>query len=317
MVFNLLNLFSGKRNYTIIIVCFCISLFIWFVQKLSTEHTFQTEIPLEFDVPESRTFTEDPNQVLKITLRGKGWELIRTSRVFSFENPQVVLSEELEQTIEINQIREAIRSLLPDMRLQIIEVEPTTISVKLAQTYQKTVPLELVSNITFYPDHDISNPIMLDPDSINIFGPQTLLDSISTWQTEEFQVENIKENLVRTIKLKSPEQPVIKLSTQSTIVSVEVQEYTEKIFDLPIHVNSKSMDNSKLRAVPERARIYAVLPLDMYDLVNEDEFKLIATVDSPAVLTKNRKVKLELQLYPGYIKSFKIYPSNIEVFQID
>lgn len=312
------KLFKWNQNYTVLLLSIGISFFFWLMLKMSTAHTFTQTITINYQVPESMTWAYLPVNSLDVLLRGVGWDLIKSTLNKKSLEVDIELSIDTSQTITESTLQDILRKNLQDNNIQIMNINPSRITLGLTPTYQKKVPIELVSDITFYPDHDFSKEISVEPDSVVLFGPQELLDSIKSWSTETLELSNLKQPVTKTLKLISPQDELIKLSTYSALIDIEVEEFTEKVIELPIQIVSKTGNPiNDYQALPESARIYVIIPLSMYDLPSIDEFKLVAEIDQRKMKTANNKVGLKLALYPGYVKTFKIHPNTVDVYKMD
>lgn len=312
------KLIKWNQNYTVLLLSIGISFFFWLMLKLSTAHTFTQTISVNYQVPESMTWTYLPVNSLDVMLRGEGWDLIKSTLSKKSMEVDIELSSDTSQTITESTIQDILRKNLEDNNIQIMNINPSIITLGLTPTYQKKVQIKLVSDISFYPDHDFSKEISVEPDSVVLFGPQELLDSIQFWSTENLELSNLKQSISKTLKLVSPQNELIKLSTYSVLIDIEVEEFTEKVIELPIQLVSKTGKNiNDYKALPESARVYAIIPLSMYELPSNDEFKLVAEIDESKMRTTNNKVSLKLALYPGYVKTFKIHPNTVDVYKMD
>lgn len=312
------KLFKWNQNYTVLLLSIGISFFVWLMLKMSTAHTFTQTISINYQVPESMTWNYLPVNSLDVLLRGEGWDLIKSTLNKKSLEIDIELSIDTSQTITESTLQDILRKNLQDNNIQIMNINPSRITLGLTPTYQKKVPIELVSDISFYPDHDFSKEISVEPDSVVLFGPQELLDSIQFWSTENLELSNLKQPVSKTLKLISPQNELIKLSTYSVLIEIEVEEFTEKVIELPIQLVSKTGKTiNDYQALPESARVYAIIPLSMYELPSTDEFKLVAEIDESKMRTTNNKVSLKLALYPGYVKTFKIHPNTVDVYKMD
>ena len=288
--------------------------------KMSTEHTMTIPVAIQFEIPESMTFESAPVTNIELTIRGYGWDLLRTSPTPKSAILKLSLSEDLRQTVLENRIRNEIRSQLTDDRMKILDVNPNILEVMLTPTYQRKVPVVLDLEIDFFPDHDLSGPIKIMPDSVTIYGPQQILDSITSWKTEPIHIKKVKSDVQRTVKLVSPSDLFIRMSTSSVLIEATVEEFTEKMYELPVQLlgpSGRAIRTNEYRLLPESAKVYFILPLSKYETPLKEEFKLVAEMDLMQIKKGENIIPLELKFYPNYIKSYKIAPNYIELFKVE
>jgi len=306
-----------KNNTSVLLICILLSFVFWIMQKLSGEHIFTLPVQIKYDLPDGKGIdTDTPNQ-LEVLFKGRGWEITKLS-ILKDLHITVPLSEDETQNFNESFLKNVIQAALHSMPLQVLDIRPNELSVELYQTFLKRVPLQLDIDVQFFPDFDFSKPIVLKPDSVTLYGAKELLDTIQVWTTEKLVLDKLKKNISKTLKLKSPGNIALQISEYSALVEIFVEEYTERIFELPIIVVSaegKSLNTYK--TLPDKARVYAVLPLSKYDDPLPDEFKLVVIVDTKEQYIAQNSKPLTLSLYPNYIKSLKIHPPQIEIFQLD
>jgi hypothetical protein len=309
-----------KREHTILSLCMVIAFFSWIIMKMSTEHTITIPVLIQYEIPESMTFESDPGNKFDLTIRGYGWDLLKARPTSKSALLKVSLTEELKHTINESRIKNEIRVQLTDDRIKIIDVNPNSMEIALTPTYQKKVPVIADLQIDFFPDHDLSSPIKILPDSITIYGPQQLLDSITSWKTEPILFKKIKNDVQRTVKLVSPSNIFIRMSTSSVLIEATVEEFTEKMFELPVQLiglDGRTVRTNEYRLLPESAKVFFVLPLSKYETPLKEEFKLVASLDLMQIKRGENIIPLDLKFYPNYIKSYKIAPNYIELFKVE
>jgi len=312
------NLFSWNKNTKIFLICIGLSIVVWLLQKLSVDHTLTISVPIAYTIPDAKTFAESPYQEAQVIVRGIGWDLLKSQFLQQDLSVEVILSSDSIQNINEFQIKDGLAKSIGSNKIQILDINPKSIPILLAQNFQKKVPLELKEEISFFPDHYLTTPILLEPDSISIFGPKEVLDTISIWYTEKLVLNKLKNNIQKSLKIENTSSDLLKLSTTSTIVTIEVEEFTEKIFELPVVLMNKKEDIVfGYKSLPDRARLYVTLPLSKYDLPNLEEFKLVAEIDTDSDNQSNKKAKLHLKLYPGYIQTYKIHPANVDIYRFE
>ena len=95
-----------------------------------------------------------------------------------------------------------------------------------------------------------------------------------------------------------------------------VEQYTEKILEIPIQFSSNKKGNTSYKFIPEVARIFVVVPLSRYDGLEAEAFKVVA--DEKAQTIKNETFILPLKVIekPDYVRNIVIHPKTVELFYI-
>lgn len=304
-------------KYVVLALCISISLIFWLIRKLSEEHTVSIPYVLEYELPQGFSPGVTPIKQIEAKVTARGWQILSLDRKGGLLLLDLELATDSSVFVSGTQIMDAITNQEAVRNMSIDKITPSEFYVTLHKTYQKNVPVFLNADIDFYPDHDLRTPIIIEPDSVVLYGPEELLDSLTEWPTEYIELSNIKSNIEKIIKLKHPEEESIQLSHQSVILEMDVDEFTEKHFDLPVEiVDASGSLLTNYRVIPNRALIYTVLPLTYYEEVSKEEFKLVVEVNESQSSIPARRQKLKLSLYPNQIKSYKIHPNTVELYKI-
>lgn len=302
-----------RRDSVILAACFVLALAFWLGSKLSLYYTTYVPVAIRYVLPDQMSFKEEPVKEIKVLLNGKGWRLLRAGYLNQRDTLVVYLSDAERQLVSSTTLKALYKEHHSGEPFDVLSNSPEVLSVELEKTYKKLVPVKLVQEIGFFPDFEISGDVVLEPDTVALYGPQQLLDSIREWPTERLKLQNIKEAIHTSIKLQTPAQQAVRTSVDVVDVHISVEEFTEKVIEIPIRLPSEHRAKGKIRILPESVKIYAYIPLSMYDKLSKDDFLVEADLDKQSVQGDIHIAPLRLRHKPPNINKVKIHPRTVEV----
>jgi YbbR domain-containing protein len=187
-------------------------LFLFYRVNTMDERFFS--VPLQVDPPAGLAIGKPYPKSARVTLRGK------EEAIFSVLEEDVEVYADLERFQAEGQYRVPVRIVRHGSSLNIepldIRVEPAEISVTLEQRIEKTVDLEPVIRGTPPAGFDLVQYTII-PDSIQISGPRSLVNSIETIKLEEIDLEGRTEDFSEQVTIVE-ENPLIDYSRARTVV---------------------------------------------------------------------------------------------------
>ncbi|MEL7123754.1 MAG: YbbR-like domain-containing protein, partial [Bacteroidota bacterium] len=190
-----------REDRAILFICISIALIFWVLVKLSQPYRTEKEIILDFRLPYDKTYTTAPPKDMMATIEGNGWDLM----LDFFSNPRITLSYDLRQTdrldLNLPQLRAAVNTELFSRNIKILELNYGGLYLQLEDEISRLIPVDLVSDISVEKDYELSQPPILKPDSVLISGPVSIIDSLKSWPTDSFVLNNLKNNTEVDLKL--------------------------------------------------------------------------------------------------------------------
>lgn len=298
--------FSLGRERAILLICMGIALLFWVFTKLSKTYETARTFSLDYNLPLGMLFREPPPSELKVTLRASGWSLMssylfkrRSSVVFDLS---AVESQEIERSEIISRIEE-------NVSVEVTGLNRNHLSLQLDKTASKKVAIELDADLNFSPDFNLRNPVEMTPDSVMVYGPENLLNSITVLRTEPLQLDNPEQDFKKTLKIINPEPQLLQLSDSQTSVFLPVEQFTEKSFKVPILVTNVE---DSVRIIPSVAELKCVVGLSHYDNLDETDFVVEANFENIVNFREQNTVPLVLTGKPEWVRSVFFSPASVE-----
>lgn len=226
------------NNFKIKLTVLFLAFLIWFFVKIEDNYRHSFNIPL-------RVTNLEPNRIIgnkipkriKIACWGKGRYLfslmLRKDIFYNLDVSKVRNSAKL--VLDVDQIK-----LLHETDIEILNiVSPETVEVVVNDLITKKVPILPDVEIHTAPGYTVVDKIVLNPDSVEITGPESEIKKIKSIITENKRYENLKRDLKKKLQLMKPDIDNFELLTQETQLYVDIQKLMEKPFyEIPVKVRN-------------------------------------------------------------------------------
>lgn len=306
--------FELQGDRAILILCIGIALVFWLLVKMSQNFRMEKPVSVQIELPENLTFVESPPSDMVAELEGEGWDLIFDY----FTRPHVELSYNLiEQSItERNriQIRLDLQNQQYNSQIRVIDVNYDNMNLRLEEKKQKKIPVQLQAMLSFAPEYQLQEAIQLRPDSIEIIGPKSKLDSITAWNTDSLILQDLEIEGVYQLKLQKPVRGIQLIPPQVTI-EVKPEQYTEKSFFVPLTIKN-APDSTKI--FPSKIMLTCVVGLSRYESVQPQSFTLEVDLKDVPMDGDQNSIPIVLTQQPEYVRNVFYNPQSAEFFiQLD
>lgn len=241
-------------------IAFGIALFIaislWFIVNLNRDFNVTVQVPVQLsNLPDDQILSNSIPDQVSVNVSGEGWQLITV-----YNNPPRILLNAENQNINLaEQVRNQIGAFND---INIIQVQPATITIETEQKATKTVLLQSQVDISLRGQYGFLSEPKLSPDSVNVTGPASLIDQISEWQTRQIELTNVNGSLTREIPLETPEGN-ISVEPSSATLSLEIAEFTEAEVRVPIRTRNLPSDQA-VTYNPSSVTVRFDVPINQY-----------------------------------------------------
>ena len=293
-----------------------ISVFIWFLNALSKNYTSVIEFPLVYtDFPKDRVFVGDPPEHLDLRINAHGYALLRYK---TFRKP-VPISFKVSASIFTSPGQDSSRAYILtrylidqvsrqlDPELQLLEIKPDTLQYQFARKISRMV--KILPDFRYQVDNQftIKDGIILEPDSVEVTGPDIIIDTLRYVFTVKSDLGNISRNFSDKVKLKQSGD--LDYSRSKVNCSFELERFTEVQLTIPIDVLNLP-DSIALQTFPSRVKLTCKVGLSKYDRVDGSSIR--AVVDYSEIEEGNTLLDVNIQNIPVYLLSFEYYPKTVE-----
>jgi hypothetical protein len=254
---------ENRRRFVASIVCLLISCFLWFTFTLKDTHIIPLTIATAVrNGGSDQALTSLPPKQVRAEIEGEGTVLLR----YSFQNPQITIGAESERV----RVADLVEEQLP-RGARLVSASPAMLNIDREPRLRRTVPVRLRGSVETPSTHDFVNPVRLVPDSIDISGARSLVQSIEGWPTVPVNVPNLRDSLQRSVPLADTLDGLVARSNQSVVLRARAAQFTEGIRSVDVRVTGGPSDAVTLDPSSIRVRYRALV--DDYQAAQEtDEF---------------------------------------------
>ena len=307
---------QDKRIF-IYLICVGIATIFWFLNALSKNYTVDLNFPVRYtNLPKNKILVNEPPKEFTLQVNSFGFTLLRHKLKLSF-SPLVFNVNEFTRnmmettkqtgyTILTSQYLDEIADQLSS-ELKVLSISPDTLHFNFDQIVKKTVKVYPNVQIDLKKQYQLSGPIRTKPDSITVFGPKSILDTLSQISTRFQSFKSVSEAIQRNVSLE--EYDNIELDNQRIVLIIPIEEYTESQLSIPVSIINKP-DSINVKLFPNRVAVTYMVGLSRYSEILPGDFKL--SVSWNDINPDNSRLKIEVLALPPFVKSVKIIPQEVE-----
>jgi len=225
------------------------ALFLWFYVVTDNQFDHMVNIPLHVvNKPKGWILIRPIPSKVKVLFRGTGKNLLSLTYRDKFIELNLHQSPRTKQLpITVNMIKgiPAGNTIIP-----VRVIEPESVTVRLDKFTVKKVPIHPNIKLVTLDGYIQVGNLILQPDSVVVSGPKSLVNAISEIPTEKKEYKNVLKEIQGKIPLSLPEEPTLRYSLNSVQFRADIQRIGERVLrDIPIKVTHVS-SNMKVSALP-------------------------------------------------------------------
>jgi|APTNR8051073442_1049403.scaffolds.fasta_scaffold03341_2 hypothetical protein len=298
------------KDRAILMICIGIALFFWLLVKLSQNYRMTKEVYITVRTPVSKALSSPPPGNLAVQLQGTGWQLLGEH----LAGKQIRITYDASNTDQINissgQLRQDIQKKLSSATLRIIDVNFDHILIELEEEVHKKIPVALYAHLDFAPEYQLKEPIHLQPDSILISGPTTLIGSIYSWPTDSLILSGLKHSTRLELTLQQPPKGIL-LEASKVKAFIEVEAYTAKALFIPLSIINAP---DSVRVFPDKIKLECTVGLSFYEEVDAGDFVLEVDIGGVRLKEGKTTVPILLKRHPDFVRNIHFTPQAAEFF---
>ncbi len=277
---------------------------------LTLNKEYETDIKFDVvikDVPENVTFSSNEDEVV-MRVRDYGTTLMNY-KLGSFIPLTVDYSELINKkgrlSLPVTMLRKRAKKYLQSST-RILSYSPDTL-VYYTEASAVKFPVSLKGEFSPARQYALGD-VVLSPDSVWVFAPLRVVDSIKSISTVPTVRDELRDTLVFTVPLDVPEA-VNRCTPSEVVVTVPVYPYAQKSFKLPI-MGVDFPDTYKLRTFPSDVQVMLNVSMDNYNKISAEDFEVgVSYLDVFDSESTNAKVKLLRA--PSYATDVVVVPAEV------
>lgn len=303
---------KDKTKFLTFLVFLLISAALWFLIKLTKEYTTQTEFTVVYtEVPASK-WLSTPEQKVKLSFVADGFATLRHNLVRPQRRQVSISLEEVPYRLEGGNTYSYGSQYVAEQVAEWIGVPSGNVTVNDNKQYfnmeelqQKEVPVEVPLDVKTQRQYLVYGSPKVEPAMVTVYGPKTVLDTLTAVHTAVFSAVNAKGQLTQTLPIDYYGGTV--RSEQATAeVAVEVEQYTETDIEVPVKVS----DTVNCRFFPETMKVKCLVPIRDFASVSAASFLVLA--DTAQLHRLEPLLDIRLTKVPEHVQVVKTEPDQVE-----
>jgi len=217
-----------KKKIPLIIISIVFSIIIWGTISLSEEYYANVNVPLRVvGFPNNYTIGNEIPETITIKLRGVGWKLFSVNI-----GKDVTYNVSVNKDSGFKQIK--LMDYLTDNRwmlseLDVISIVPNSLTFSIERRLKKKLPIVADLNIEFRAGYGLAKQVLLEPDSVIIDGPLSVVNSIKEIKTKAIVLTSLDKMTIKNIDFVY--LPGTSFGTRFVTVNLDIQRIVDKQFD--------------------------------------------------------------------------------------
>lgn len=288
-----------------------ISALFWFMSTLND--VYETDIGVEvklYGVPNNIVITEEMPDSFKITVRDKGFNLLR---YYLYDKlPPLALrfshcaGKNGHGGISSAEVQKIMRQRVSETT-KIVNVKADHLDFCYAYGEHRKLPIVISGQVKALPDYYIMRT-SLTPDSVEVYASEEALDTIKAIYTEPVVLEGLKSSVTKDVALQHVYGAKFS-KAKSTSVSVIVDRLTEVTISVPIKTVNMPED-VQIKTFPARVDVRVSVCVSNSQVVKPESFSVVVDYnDLPKNKTSRFPLKLNMQpkgIIKAYLKASEV-----------
>lgn len=301
-----------RRRISVFLSCLLLAVFAWLFFALSNNYEYKVNSKINFtNPPLNKAYHPLQDDTITLKIQGTGWQLLFSR----FKLSSKIVDVSLKGLNTGNFV--TVSSQLRDINLQfesnqkVVSVFPDTLFFDFTKRITKRVPVKLLYKLSFQKAFGISGPIRLDPETVIITGAAEDLEKINSWKTDSLSMNEINSSINTRVSFQKGVKNNVDVFPKFVKVIVPVDEFTEKILEIPIEViNNPGRD---VKIVPEKVKVTMLTALSNYPKIDRESLQVSVDLDK-WMKNKYRQLPLQITQFPAYCKLVKTEPQIVDFF---
>lgn len=295
------------------LVFLTLSFVFWMLMNLSKSYTTEVTFNVEYiNLPIDRVFQTEVVREVNASVNSTGFNLLKyklSKRKFQFNVSNLAYKSGSKFYYLPNNHLTSLKLQLND-NVEIVRIHQDTIFVTLGLNKTKRVPVELNADIQFKLGYNFVNELKVTPDSINITGPESILDTIYTVTTDKVELKAVSTKINELVKLVSFENKKIAMNVSEVSLTAEIDKFTEGSLLVQFKITNLPEDYN-ITTFPKEIQVIYKVGLTNFNKISADNMKVFCDFKQSQDNKLNYLIP-QLEEQSSLISSVRFVPNKIE-----
>lgn len=300
-----------SREFLVFLFFVFVSFCFWLLQVLNDDYETEFSVPLRLkNVPSDVVLTSELPKELRIGVKDRGTVLVNYMLGQTFY-PIVVDFKDYED--KGSRVQIPVAALMKKISVQLnqttklLTIRPDTVEFIHVKGKAKKVPVKLQGEISLDRQYYVSD-ILYSPDSVMVYAPQEILDTITAAYTQPLSFESATDTIRRRVGLAHVRGAKFVPSFNDVALLVDI--YAEKSVEVPVRGINFPPDKV-LRTFPSKIQVTFQVGLSRFKSISPEDFFIGVTYES-LLNNKGEKCPVSLKSVPHNVNHIRLNPKEVD-----
>lgn len=296
-----------KSDRAVLMACIGTAFIFWLLNKLSLTFPCTEIVAISYKLPPQKAFSQDPPKEIRVSLKRKGWDLLWKKTV----HIDLEINEQDNGTVIFpnGQIRQHVADIFGMRPDEVGLLGNEQISVQLEERAVTSLPIDVLTDIRFAKNFQLATPVRINPTTVRVSGPKTLIQRLQGIKTDTLRFENVGEKMTGRVNIKP--HPLLSFSQTQVEVAVFGEQFTEKTMYITVAIKNAP---AQMRIFPNKVRLSCIVGLSRYNLINANDFYVEVDLKNTSLNTANNTLPISIVNVPDSVKNVKCSPNAVEFY---
>jgi len=264
------------------------------------------------NIPSDFLLANTPKEELQVRLKAVGFQFLGyhlKQKTIQLDVSKVMHKDE-SYYLTSDQIRIQLEAQLNNYST-LTDFESDFIYFDFTSLETKKVSVRTLVDLSFAANHMLEGSITVSPDTIQISGPKSQIDSIDIIETEVLKLDNLNDSFSKEVVLQLPKSlNGTSFANNVVRISGKVVKFSEQVIEVPVTVINLPED-VKVRTFPEIVEVRCQGTLEHLKELEAADFVVEADYSKVSEVTGNR-LSIKLESYPRTLNNAMISINEVE-----
>jgi YbbR domain-containing protein len=149
-----------------------------------------------------------------------------------------------------------------------------SLSVEFQPKKNKWVNVRPRIDLNYAVGYSAGELVSLQPDSVQVSGPENIIDTLQNLNTVYLKINNINTNVSGRVKIDTTNLGMLSFYNTEVTYSQEVEKFTEGSVKVPVEILNKPEDTN-IAIFPKEVLVYYQVNLKQYEMVKAENFRVV------------------------------------------
>lgn len=295
-----------NREFLIFLFFLALSGLFWLLMTLNETYEADISVPVRIvNVPRNIVLTTEADDTFRVTVRDKGFTIAAYEYSDKIRPVAINFSQYANKVAEKGTVTQGELQRLIGQQLytssKIVSVKPDKFVYYYNYGLSKRIPVKMRGRVMAHRSYYLAGT-RIWPQNVLVYASRNVLDSIRYVYTEELNLVNIEDTVVKDVPLRKI--PGVKFIPSSVKVSFYPDVLTEETVDVPIQ--AINMPAGKvLRTFPSKVRIKFTVGASKFRMVKPEMFSVVVDYHDLENHPSD-KCQLHLRAFPNIVSGARL-----------